>query len=254
MNVLAVVSLFVIGSCLGSFFNVIGLRVPKAMSFVHGRSQCMSCNKSLYWYELIPIFSYIWLKGRCKICHQKISVMYPLIELLTGLLFVFSYLHLKFTPELITALCFVSLLMIVLVTDFTYMIIPNRILLFFFPIFLLLRLFFPLQSWTNSLLGAVCGIVLIGLVIILSRGAMGAGDMKLLGLIGIVIGWDKTLLTFFIAVCTGACAAYLIFLPKRSMKEPIPFAPYLVIGAIASYFYGDTLIQFYTSFMFPYSY
>ncbi len=239
--------LFVIGSCLGSFFNVVGLRIPKTVSFVHGRSQCTYCQKNLHWNELIPIVSFLLQKGKCKGCRRSISALYPFIELSTGLLFAFSFLHFLYTPELIIALSFISLLMIVLVTDLSYMMIPNTILLYFLPVFLLLRLMFPLQSRTDSLYGGLCGLIIIGLVIILSRGAMGAGDMKLLGLLGLVLGWDKTLLTFFIAVCTGSCMAYVLLLRRREMEAAIPFAPYLVIGAIVSYFYGESLIQLYLS-------
>src|SRR5699024_4484737 len=141
-----VVIFFIFGSVLGSFFNVVGLRLPKNISFSHDRSYCPTCQRQLRWYELIPIFSFLFQKGKCRGCESRISFMYPFIELSTALLFVYSYLEIGFDLELITALIFISMLMIIFVADKTYMLIPNKILLFFLPLILLMRVISPLHS------------------------------------------------------------------------------------------------------------
>src|SRR5690625_1273159 len=134
MEVYWIVIFFVVGCTLGSFFNVVGLRVPRRISFIHDRSFCPHCNEQLQWFELIPILSYVLQLGRCKTCDHKIRFIYPLVEWMTGGLFAFSYVQLGFQLELVVILFFISLLNIVFVSDITYMIIPNKVLLFFLPL------------------------------------------------------------------------------------------------------------------------
>ena len=241
---------FILGIIFGSFFNVVGLRMPQNISFVHGHSSCPSCKKQLQWYELIPILSYVIQRGKCTRCHYSLSPIYPFIEFATGCLFTYSYVHIGLTPSLLPTLLFISFLMIVVVTDITYMIIPNKLLLFFLPLFVFIQIIYPLEPFYDAVLGAVVGFLLIALIIIISRGGMGAGDMKLFGVIGIMLGLQHVLLSFFIAVCVGGLiGAYLLIGKKKERKSQVPFGPFLVLGTMISYFYGDALIKFYVSFM-----
>jgi leader peptidase (prepilin peptidase)/N-methyltransferase len=177
-------------------------------------------------------------------------LIYPIVEAFTGFLFAFSFMKIGFEVELVTALFFVSMLMIIFVSDITYMLIPNKILLFFLPFFILMRFLSPLTPWYDAIIGAIVGFGLIALIIIVSQGGMGAGDMKLFGVIGIVLGWKNVLLAFFIAAFLGAIiGGILMLVNKVKKKQPIPFGPYIVIGALISYFYGEQILTFYLSLL-----
>lgn len=239
---------FSLGLIFGSFFNVVGLRTPKKMSFATGRSQCPTCKNELSAIELIPVLSYIIQRGKCRHCHSTISPLYPIIELSTGLLYLFSFYKLGFTIELVTALLFISMLVIIFVTDITYMLIPNKILLFFLPFLIMLRIISPLTPWYDAIIGAVVGFGLVALIILVSKGGMGAGDMKLFGVLGIVVGWKLVLLTFFIAALFGAIVGgIMLAFNKVKRKQPIPFGPYIVVAAIITYFYGEQIVTLYLS-------
>lgn len=222
--------------------------MPKNIPFSKDRSYCPNCNKQLYWYELIPVVSYIIQLGKCRGCKQNISVLYPLMEFFTGVLFAFSYIKIGLEVELILALLLISMLIIIFVTDITYMLIPNKVLLFFLPFIILMRVIVPLDPWYNAILGVVTGYVLIAIIILVSRGGMGAGDMKLFGVLGIIFGFAKVLLLFFLAALLGAVIGSAIMLVNRTNRKiPIPFGPYIVIAAIITYFYGDYFISWYLS-------
>lgn len=248
MDVYWMVVFFLFGITFGSFFNVVGLRVPRKVSFVQGNSHCPACQHRLTWHELIPVLSFCWQRGKCRHCQARIAILYPIMELLTGLLFSYSYIQLGFTTELMTAVLFMSMLVIISVTDMAYMTIPDKILLFFFPIFILLRIISPLDPWYDALIGAVAGYLLIALIILISNGGMGAGDMKLFFVIGIVLGWKDVLLTFFVAALLGAVIGmFLKLLQKVKAKQPIPFGPYIAVAAVVTYFYGEKLLLLYLS-------
>ncbi|MUV39327.1 Type 4 prepilin-like protein leader peptide-processing enzyme [Lentibacillus sp. JNUCC-1] len=146
---------FVLGLIFGSFFNVVGLRVPEGRSFVNGRSACPNCNNTLGGKELIPVVSYIFQRGKCRHCKTKISLLYPVVELATGFLFAYSAYMIGLQFELITALLLVSMLMIILVSDLIYMIIPNKVLLFFFPLMIIMRIAVPLDPWWSPIAGGL---------------------------------------------------------------------------------------------------
>ena len=240
---------FLFGSVFGSFFNVVGLRIPKNLPFHNDRSYCPRCKQQLKWYELIPIISYVVQRAKCRNCDTYISPIYPIIEAFTGFLFAFSFMKIGYEVELVTALFFVSMLVIIFVSDITYMVIPDKVLLFFLPFVILMRILSPLTPWHDAIIGSVVGFGLIVLIIIVSQGGMGAGDMKLFGVIGIVLGWKNVLLTFFIAAFLGAIiGGILMLVNKVKKKQPIPFGPYIVVGALVSYFYGEQIISLYLSF------
>lgn len=244
------VVIFLFGVTLGSFYNVVGLRVPKNIPFSNDRSYCPTCEHQLSWLELIPVLSFLMQAGNCRHCKTSISYIYPMIELATGLLFVFSYIKIGFNLELLTAFIFISMLMIIFVSDLHYMLIPNKILLFFLPLLIIMRVFVPLDPWYNSIIGCLVGYGLLALIIILSNGGMGAGDMKLFGVLGIVLGLGNTLLTFFLASLFGAVIGIILKMRQKiGKRQPIPFGPYIVLAAIIAYFYGEKIIAIYFSFL-----
>lgn len=250
METILLIYLFIIGLLLGSFYNVVGLRIPNNESIVKPRSHCTTCNRTLTAIDLIPVFSFIFLRGKCRTCGTKISAIYPLIELITGLLFALSFYVIGFNPELVIALAFVSLLMIIMVSDINYMIIPDKVLLFFLVILGIARVFSPLTPWWDSILGAIVGFSLLALIAIVSKGGMGGGDIKLFFLIGLVLGTKETLLAFFLSTLFGAVIGGVgMLIGKVKRNKPIPFGPFIVIGSLMTYFFGDTIIEWYTKWV-----
>lgn len=238
--------IFLYGITLGSFYNVVGLRVPVKKSIVRPRSHCSSCGHTLAAKELIPLISYILLRGKCRCCKASVSPLYPIFELITGILFVASPLILGWSSELFVAWTLISLLMIIAVSDIAYMLIPDKILLFFvFPL-LIERILIPLSPWWDSLVGAVVGFVLLFLIAIVSKGGMGGGDIKLFGVIGLVLGTKLVLVAFFLSTLFGTVGGLIGMLFGKVKKgKPIPFGPFIVLGTLVSYFYGEKIIHWY---------
>ena len=246
MDITYTVVFFLFGLLLGSFYNVVGLRVPKKESIVTPPSHCTTCQKRLQPIDLIPVFSYIFLRGKCRQCGAKIPPIYMLTEFVTGALFAFSYWRVGFTAELVVALLFISLLVIINVSDIAYMLIPNKILLFFLPLFIVGRVFSPLSPWWDSIVGALVGFGILYLIAVVSKGGMGGGDIKLFFLLGIVLGTWNSLLTLFLASFIGMFVG-IIVLKKRGQgrKTPVPFGPSIAVAAVIVYFYGEALINWY---------
>ena len=241
----------VYGLVLGSFFNLVGLRVPEKKSIVKPRSACPTCGHQLTSLELIPVISYFIQKGKCRGCGSRISPIYPIFELLTGILFAAAPYFIGWSGELVVALTFISLFMIITVSDIHYMIIPDKILIWFAGIFLLERIFWPLAPWWDSLLGAVTGFLLLLVIAIVSKGGMGFGDVKLYALIGFVVGFKFVLLSLFLSTLFGAVIGGLAMLFKIvKRQQPIPFGPFIAAGTLTAYFYGNELINFYLQILY----
>ncbi|MFJ7753271.1 prepilin peptidase [Peribacillus muralis] len=242
--------LFVLGLVLGSFFNVVGLSVPVSQPFVNRRSACPSCGRTLTSFELIPVISYMLQGGKCRGCRAGISPIYPIVELLTGTLFASAPLVLGWSDELLICWTLISLLMIILVSDVIYMLIPDKILLFFMVIFIMLRVSFPLSPWWDSIAGALMGFSLLLLIAIVSKGGMGGGDIKLFAVIGFALGTKLMLLSFLFASFYGAILGIIGMLTGvLEKKTVIPFGPYIVFGTLTAYFWGDHIVHLYASFL-----
>ncbi|EKN64975.1 A24 family peptidase [Schinkia azotoformans] len=247
MTVFLYIYIFIVGLALGSFFNVVGLRIPNNQSIVKPRSACPSCQKQLTSIQLIPVFSYVLQKGQCKNCNEKISPIYPFMELLTAILFTISPLMVGWSKELIVALTLVSMLIIIVVSDIKYMLIPDKVLLFFAPLFIIERIFIPLDPWWSPILGAALGFGLLLLIAIVSRGGMGGGDIKLFAILGLVLGWKLVLLAFFMSTLFGSIFGIIGLLIKKVERgKPMPFGPYIALGTIVTYFWGEVLINWYS--------
>lgn len=237
---------FIVGLVLGSFYNVVGLRVPKKESIVRPPSHCTACNKRLKGLELIPVLSYLIQGGKCKHCKAKISPVYLITELVTGILFAFSYHQIGFTWELAVALLFISLLVIIHVSDVAYMLIPDKILLFFLPLLVMGRLLSPLEPWWDAVVGAVLGFSILLLIAMVSKGGMGGGDIKLFFLIGLVLGTLDSLLTLFLASVIGLIVGVVVLrVSGKGRKTPVPFGPSIAVSAMIVYFYGEQLVDLY---------
>lgn len=239
---------FLYGLVLGSFFNVVGLRVPKNNLFKEKRSYCYTCQRTLTWKELIPVFSYVLQKGRCKGCGEVISPLYPAMELATGLLFAASYSFYGFSYQMVLGLLLTCLIIPVTVSDIAYQRIPNKLLLFFSPLFLLYRLFFPLSSIWLSLSGALVAFLLVFAIIFISKGGMGVGDLKYFTLFGFIFGPYVFLLLFFLSTVYGTIGGLITMRVKNvGRKSKIAFGPYIGLAALTVYFFGDQIISWYLS-------
>ncbi|MCM3715092.1 prepilin peptidase [Halalkalibacter oceani] len=244
---LVMLYLFLVGCIVGSFYNVVGLRLPVGESIVKPRSQCPVCGHRLSAWELVPLLSYMCLRGRCRVCRAVISPLYPAVELGTGLLFALSFYVYRWTGDTLLLLVLVSLLAIIFVSDVRYMLIPDRVLLFFTALILLLRLcFLPSEPWWDAFLGAIAGFALLYIIAIVSRGGMGGGDVKLFGVLGLILGWQHTLLAFFLSCLSGALlGGAALVIGKVERRKPVPFGPFIVLGAITAYFFGESLVEWY---------
>ncbi|QGQ48835.1 prepilin peptidase [Metabacillus sediminilitoris] len=238
------------GLLLGSFYNVVGLRIPKNKSIVTPWSACLSCNHTLTAVELIPVVSFLLLRGKCRHCGAKISPLYPFVELMTAILFMISPILVGWNVELLISLTLVSLFMIIFVSDITYMLIPDRILLFFFGLFLIERIIYPLDPWYDSIIGGLVVFILLLLIAYVSKGGMGGGDIKLFGVLGFALGLKIVLLAFFLSTLIGTLFGMIsILLGKHKKREPIPFGPSIMFGTLLAYYFGDQLILLYLSFI-----
>ena len=246
MDIVLIALFFIYGIVFGSFFNVVGLRVPKKESIVSPPSHCTTCDRKLGVLDLVPVFSYIFLKGKCRGCGSKISPIYPFMEFVTGVLFALSFYMLGFSAELVVAILFMSLLVIITVSDIAYMLIPNKVLLPFAVVLFGVRLFIPLEPWWDSFLGALVGFGVLYLIAVVSKGGMGGGDIKLFFVIGLVLGTVNTLLTLFLAAFIGTIVGLIVL--KRTgqgRKTPIPFGPSIAVAAVIAYFWGADFVGWY---------
>lgn len=241
---------FLVGLVFGSFYNVVALRIPEGKSIVAPRSACPKCGHQLTAWELIPVLSYFIQRGKCRRCKARISPVYPFFELLTGVLFAIAPLIIGWSGELVIALTFISMLVIITVSDLAYMIIPDKVLMFFAGLFLIERIFIPLIPWWDSLAGAAVGFILLLLIAVVSKGGMGGGDIKLFAVVGFVLGVKMLLLSFFLSTLFGALFGVIgLLLGSIKRKQTIPFGPFIALGTLVAYFFGDFLIAEYMSLL-----
>ncbi|NGP45492.1 prepilin peptidase [Bacillaceae bacterium SIJ1] len=233
-----------IGLIAGSFFTLVGQRVPQSMSIITPRSHCDMCSIQLSWYELLPIVSYACQKGRCRHCGDTISSILPLTEIGTSLLFGLAIAIFGFQWDTAVALLLIALLHMVSVADVYYMKIPNNILLVSGGLLMVIHILHPETSWSASMIGAGVGFGVLFFIMLVSRGGMGVGDVKLFLVIGFVAGWKETLLILFLASLLGALFGIIFRLAGRLKRgEAIPFAPFISGATILILFWGDTMMK-----------
>lgn len=227
---------FVLGSAMGSFFHVVATRLSNEESIVKPGSHCHICNRKLKWYELIPIVSFIIQGGKSKCCKQELPISYLIVEVITGSLFAVSYHVFKLTPELLINLVFISGLIIAIVSDIEYMIILDEVLtISSFIVILLNIIFFGFETAAINLvhgIGAFLLMLAIKLIgdFIFKKESLGGGDIKLMFLFGLVLGFPMSIATIFLATFIAfPIALYILFSRKDNM---IPFGPFLSIAAI----------------------
>lgn len=236
--------IFVLGIIFGSFLNVVIYRLPKNESIIIGRSHCPQCNHTLSPAELIPILSFLLLRGKCKQCKTAISPRYPLIEGLTGALFLISYLTFGFTAKLMIALPLCLLLIVITMIDIDTLEIYDR-----FQILLLVlaitNMFLSDLPWIDHVIGFFIISIPFYIIAILTNG-MGGGDIKLVAIAGLLLGYQGILVTFFISTLTGSIyAIYLLVIRKTGRKTQLPFGPFLCVGVYTAFHFSNEIIQAY---------
>lgn len=242
---------FILGSAIGSFLNVVIDRTTRGETIL-GRSYCDFCRKKLTTLDLVPVLSFLILRGRCRFCRRKLSLQYPIVEIATGMLFALGYLVLALGQfsylTLFYWLFLICILTIVFVVDFKYSLIPTAFI-FAASLVSLFFNYFTLNSdlFVNHVFAAFGAALFFGAIVVLTRGrGMGTGDIFLGFLIGMVLGVQATVLAIFLAFFLGAVAAIaLIIGGKKRFGQTIPFGPFLVLGFLISLFWQSELISWY---------
>lgn len=262
---MGIIFIFVFGSIVGSFLNVCIHRMPLGESVVWPRSHCPKCKKKIPGYDNMPFLSYIILKGRCRFCKQKIPLRYPLVELLTALIFVAFYGYFGLSYDFIFYALFTCGLIIATFVDLQHRIIPDEVSVGGMIMGFILNtvrgfssppLAFSFRPMFNSFLGIVIGggiIWLVGFIFDLvyfkllkkppvegETSSMGGGDVKFLAMIGAFLGWQSAILVFFLAPFFGAAAGLVNLIIKK--EHLIPYGPFLSLAAFAAIFWADKII------------
>jgi len=243
--------IFLVGLCIGSFLNVCIYRLPASQSIVHPRSKCPKCGKLIAFYDNLPILSFLWLKGRCRHCGVKIGLRYPAVELLAGILALATFLKFGLRVEALIYFVFIACLLVVTFIDLDHRIIPDVITLPGIPIFFAASFALPAMTYKAALLGIIAGggsLFLVAWVysLITKKEGMGGGDIKLLAMMGALLGWQGVVFTIFVSSLVGTLSGLAVMLHSRKgLKLAVPFGPFLAIGGVTFIFFGTRLIHWY---------
>ena len=250
-DILYILFAFVFGAVVGSFLNVCIFRLPKAESVVTPPSHCPHCNYQIRWYDNIPVFSYLLLKGKCRGCKAAISIQYPLVELLNGFLTAALFFRFGLSATFAALFIFCSALVVITFIDLEHQIIPDEISLPGIILGFVFSFILPWQNWLNSLIGILLGggsllLVAWGYEKLTGKEGMGGGDIKLLAMMGAFLGWKAVPFIIFVSSLAGSLIGISIMLiRKKDSKLAIPFGPYLAFAAIVYIFYGRKIIHWY---------
>ncbi|HHV56657.1 MAG TPA: prepilin peptidase [Firmicutes bacterium] len=231
-----------LGLTVGSFLNVVAHRLPRGESLLRPRSRCPKCGHTLAAWDLVPVLSFLWLRGRCRFCRAPISPRYPAVELCTGAFFVAAGLLLAPTWQLLRTLALGSLFIAASLIDLDTLVLPDAFTLGGAALALLL----PPGPRPAYLLGALAGCALLLFIAWASRGGMGGGDVKLGLALGAFLGWPNVLPALFLAFFLGAAAGIgLILAKKKRRSDAVPFGPFLVAGGLGAALWGTELLELY---------
>ncbi len=235
-----------LGLMVGSFVNVVVVRLPAGRGLWGPRSACVACGTTIAWHDNIPLLSFVALRGRCRTCGVTISWRYPIVEAVTGGLFVLAYLTLGLGTNLAVAFVLLPTLVAITAIDLEHQIVPDKITLPGIVAGLAANVACQHVPWLDSLIGIAVGGGVFLLIILASRGGMGGGDMKLGAMLGAFLGWKIVLLSILVAVVFGgAVAVALLASGAKGRKEPIPFGPFLATGGALGLLWGERVITWY---------
>ncbi len=240
------------GLCLGSFFNVVICRLPEGRSISHPGSHCPQCKAPIHFYDNIPVVGYLILMGKCRSCAARISPRYPLVELMTGLLFFFLFQKYAFSIQFFVEALFVSLLLLIAFIDLDTYIIPDMLSLPGIVLGFAASFFTSRITWLESLQGLVIGGGVLFIVAFLyqyvrKQEGMGGGDIKLLAMIGAFVGTAGVVFTILVSSLVGTVfgLATMVRSRKQMAVAMIPFGPFLSMGAVVYLFWGERMLDWY---------
>lgn len=264
MEVVWIIISALLGMAVGSFLNVCIDRLPSGESLLFPPSQCTSCHRRLAIKDLIPVFSYLWLRGRCRYCQASLPRRLLWVEIGTGILFAYLYWHYGLSAELAVVAFYCCLFFILMVIDLEHGLILNKVVYPSVAVALVISIFLPpskvvypdgavallLSSLpelgiVQAAIGGGIGFFLFLLIVIISRGGMGWGDVKMAALIGIVTGYLVFVALFLAVILGGLVAVVLLMFKLKKRKEGIPFAPYLSLGAMITLLFGKSILNWY---------
>ena len=250
MNGLVAAVLGALGLAVGSFLNVCIYRLPREESLAWPASHCTTCNRSLSWYENIPLGSWLVLRGRCRTCRSPISIRYPIIELITGGLFLAGYFAFGLSPLLPVRLLFACAMVVLFAIDLEHQILPNEITLPGIAIGFVCSVFLP-PGWRSSLIGLLVGglfpfLVAEAYLRLRGREGMGMGDFKMLAMVGAFLGWPLVWLTLILACVLGiVIGGGALLISRRGMATRIAFGTFIAVAALlCAYLEGPVLVMY----------
>lgn len=264
MNFLQSIIIFLFGITFGSFLNVCIYRIPKKEDIVKTPSHCMKCGYELKWYDLVPLFSFIALKGKCRKCGTKLSLQYPIIEAVNGFIYVlvFAHFHIiledylymdhigRIVPLLdVMLICaFMSVLLVISVIDFRTYEIPFGCNVFIFVLGILSLVLHP-QDWLNHVIGLFAISLFLLLLYVCTKGrGIGGGDIKLMAAAGFFLGWKLIILAFFVGCILGSIL-HILRMKISKADHVLAFGPYLSMGLAIAVLYGDRMLNWYLGFL-----
>lgn len=236
----------VLGLIIGSFLNVCIYRLPRNESLITPASRCPSCHHPVRWWDNIPVISFLVLGGRCRDCGRRISWRYPIIELVSGIGYLLLVWRFGLGWQTVVYALLFSALVVITFIDLDHQIIPDRITLPGIIVGLIASSLILPVGFLDALIGLLLGGALFYGVAVASRGGMGGGDIKLIAMIGAFLGWKQALLTIFIGALSGSLIGlFLMVFHGKSRKYPVPFGPFLSLGAVVSLFAGPAIWGWY---------
>ncbi|MDD2483185.1 MAG: prepilin peptidase [Candidatus Shapirobacteria bacterium] len=260
MEILLGIIVFILGLCFGSFINMLVYRTAERYKLINnekliisdkGRSFCDYCGKQLKWYENIPVFSWLFLKGKTKCCHKKLPVSYPVVELTTGLLFlifnskfeIFNQIQI-FNFQFLIGLLIIVLLVFSTAFDWKYMILPDFSTIILVSGALVLWFSGHFGEWNYFLSGLISAGFLLVLNLITKGKGMGMGDVKLAVFMGLLLGFPNIILAFYVAFIVGAIYGIgLMIFKKANKKKQVPFGPFLILGTLTAWWFGEKIVE-----------
>ena len=270
MEIVLAIIFLLLGLVIGSFLNVCIDRLPAKQSIISPPSHCPECGKKLAVKDLIPVFSYLLLKGRCRYCNGAIPKRVPIVEAATGIGFVSLLYFYGMGVELAIGLFYFCMFLVIFVIDLEHHLILNKVVYPCVITALIISAFLPQLEMSPSmaiaghffdlgwasglvscLLGGLVGFVIFLLLSIITRGGMGDGDIKMVGLIGLIVGYPLVFVPIMLAIVLGGIVALMLILLKlKSRKQSIAFGPFLAIGAMATVLWGNDILNWYLAIIF----
>ena len=246
---------FLFSLLIGSFLNVCIYRIPRHESIIFPGSHCTSCGAQIRPYDLIPVFSFLMLHGKCRSCKSAISTRYPLVELITAVLITGQYWIWGFSVRFLLLAALSAILVVITMVDLDHQLILNSFVLAIAALGVLYVLIirvpqFGFAGLLDSVIGMLVGGCLFFLISVVSGGGMGGGDIKLMAALGLWFGWKAVLLLIFISFITGALVSVILLLfYKKKKKDAIPFGPFIAFAAYFVSLYGTQLLHWYSQYI-----